>query len=141
MMFSLIGYSFRRLFVDWIWFSLVGPIFLIFQPSKKIIKKSTPQKKFGGTMLGNFMICSINSEPFWANSGTPLASFSKIFLVPILLCFLGCFLKQISNTRKILKVLKTLHLRIDLGGRLVETIARSFENMHRFFQRVFTKHR
>jgi hypothetical protein len=56
--------------------------------------------------------------------------------IPILPCFWS-ILSQFSKKQKKWKVLKTLRLCIDLGGRQVEKIARGFENMHRFFDQIF----
>ena len=118
-------------------FSVSDPPEEVFWPPKKSSKNRPLNFHTFRVFFSVFVIFPINSEPFWVNSGTPWASFFDVFLGYRFCRVFWSILSQISKKQKKWKVLKTLRLCIDLGGRQVEKIARGFENMHRFFHQIF----
>ena len=73
--------------------------------------------------------------------GSKNRRFFDVFLDHLFCLFFCVVYSQISKNVKILKVLKTLRLCMDLGHRHVEKIARGFGKMHRFFDHKIIKNR
>ena len=72
----------------------------VFWPPKKSLKKLTPQFSVLGVIFSISDSFSMNSEPFWINSGTPWASFFDVFWGYQFCYVFSAILQQISKIWK-----------------------------------------